>query len=64
MVRSHRLWESYLKKHLKLPADHLHVPADHVEHFITDPMREAISRELEEIREDPHGKPIPGREDS
>lgn len=64
MVRSHRLWESYLKKHLKLPADHLHVPADRVEHFITDPMQEAISRELKEIREDPHGKPIPGREES
>src|SRR5687768_12248467 len=28
LVRSHRLWEGYLQKHLNLPADHVHAPAE------------------------------------
>ncbi|MEE2753463.1 MAG: iron chelate uptake ABC transporter family permease subunit, partial [Candidatus Latescibacterota bacterium] len=33
LIRSHRLWESYLNN-LGLPQDHTHVPADLLEHFI------------------------------
>lgn len=59
LVRSHRLWESYLARHLGLAADHVHVPADRVEHYISEPMREAMTRELGPSRRDPHGHPIP-----
>jgi len=59
LVRSHRLWESYLSKHLGLAADHLHQPAERMEHFISDPMREAIANDLRDALVDPHGRPIP-----
>ena len=60
LVRSHRLWESYVAKHFGLPADHLHLPAARVEHYISGPLREAIARDLHDTSRDPHGHPIPG----
>jgi manganese/zinc/iron transport system permease protein len=64
LVRSHRLWESYLDRHLKIPADHLHQPADRIEHYITEPMADALAHELENNVQDPHGRPIPGPPDA
>jgi manganese/zinc/iron transport system permease protein len=64
LMRSHRLWESFISKHLNLPADHVHEPADRVEHFLTPSMEEDIARDLEQITKDPHGKPIPKKEDT
>ncbi len=58
VVRSHRLWEAYLAKHLGLPKDHLHEPSERTEHFIG----RALARELQEdlsTAKDPHGKLIP-----
>ncbi|MEK6674595.1 MAG: metal ABC transporter permease [Planctomycetota bacterium] len=59
LIRSHRLWESFLAKHLGLPEDHLHLPAERVEHFISETMREVISADLQDAKFDPHGHPIP-----
>ncbi len=59
LVRGHRLWETYLVKHLGLPPDHVHAPADRVEHFIDQPLREELQRELEDTQLDPHGRDIP-----
>jgi len=65
LVRSHRLWESYLMKHFRLPADHVHTPAGRVEHYLTGNMGDAIAEDLHGVRQDPHGRPIPtGKEDS
>ncbi len=58
VVRSHRLWESYLAERLDVPADHVHEPAERVEHFITPRLREALERETPSTS-DPHGRPIP-----
>jgi manganese/zinc/iron transport system permease protein len=58
VVRSHRLWEAYLAKHLGLPHDHLHESSERTEHFIG----RALARELQDelsTTEDPHGKSIP-----
>jgi len=63
LVRSHRLWESYLARHLPLATDHLHRPADEIEHYLTAPIQQALARELRDQGEDPHGRPIPGRSD-
>jgi len=63
LVRGHRLWETYLAKHLALPADHLHAGAHRAEHFLTDRIHEGLD-ELDEVgpaRADPHGRPIPPR---
>ncbi len=58
IVRSHRLWESYLAEHLGLPPDHLHEPSHRTEHFITPALREQLGREVRRA-EDPHGREIP-----
>jgi manganese/zinc/iron transport system permease protein len=58
LVRSHRLWESYLAKHLGLPADHVHAPSERAEHFIGQALTRELERELL-LSKDPHGKKIP-----
>ena len=59
LVRSHRLWESYLAQHSDLPLDHLHMPAERVEHYISPEMIERISEDLPAVQMDPHGREIP-----
>jgi Mn-dependent DtxR family transcriptional regulator len=59
LVRGHRLWETYLVKNLGLAPDHVHAPADRVEHFIHQPLREELQKELEDTQQDPHGRDIP-----
>jgi hypothetical protein len=58
LVRSHRLWESYLGEHFQLPLDHLHAPAERIEHFIGPELQSQLAAELEHAR-DPHGREIP-----
>lgn len=59
VVRTHRLWELYLARHLSLPTDHLHAPAHRVEHFITPALEQRLTREIGSPAADPHGRPIP-----
>lgn len=59
VVRSHRLWETYLNEHLPLPLDHLHEPAHRMEHFLSEELAARIRQSLPERRTDPHGRPIP-----
>ncbi len=59
IIRSHRLWETYLQKHFDLPADHLHEPAERMEHFIDERLQAELTAELGEETHDPHGRAIP-----
>lgn len=59
LVRSHRLWETYMAKHFELPDDHLHETAERVEHFIDQDLRVRIAAELAAPSRDPHGREIP-----
>ena len=59
LVRSHRLWETYLQKHFALPHDHLHAPAHRAEHYIDSSLRSELSDELASPEQDPHGRTIP-----
>jgi manganese/zinc/iron transport system permease protein len=59
MVRSHRLWETYLVQYLGLPLDHVHEPAHRVEHFIGQEMRDELEAEVDAAGRDPHGREIP-----
>ena len=43
VVRSHRLWERYLAKHLGLAEDHLHAPAHRAEHYIKGELAGALA---------------------
>jgi manganese/zinc/iron transport system permease protein len=59
LVRSHRLWESYLHKHLGLPSDHVHGSAERLEH-VTDPaLQDRLYDRVDRLDTDPQGKPIP-----
>ena len=64
LVRAHRLWESYVAKHFKLPTDHLHESAHRAEHFITPSMDDAMIRDLDHLEADPHGRSIPADHDN
>ena len=59
LVRTHRLWESYLVQHLGLPLDHVHDPAHRVEHFIDEKMQRDLEEAVEGVARDPHGRDIP-----
>lgn len=59
LVRTHRLWEAYLDKHLALPTDHLHAPAHLLEHLTDSELRAQLAAEMDRPTTDPHGKPIP-----
>ena len=59
LIRSHRLWESWLHKHLGVPVENLHRGAERLEH-VTDPgMRDRLSEQADRPAIDPQGKPIP-----
>ncbi len=64
LVRSHRLWESYLSEHFELPTDHLHEPASRLEHYIGPDMQQRIEQELQQPDVDPHGQQIPPSDES
>jgi len=59
LVRSHRLWESYMAKHFPLPEDHLHESAARAEHYIDPTIRRELEAELDQPDRDPHGRDIP-----
>jgi manganese/zinc/iron transport system permease protein len=62
LVRSHRLWESYLSKHFDMTESRLHDAAMRVEHFIGPDVRDGLAQELNEPTVDPHGRRIPTEE--
>jgi len=60
IVRSHRLWETWLVEELGLRTDHVHQTAERLEHLRADgrPIEpEALGRSF-----DPHERPIPERD--
>lgn len=59
LVRSHRLWETYLVQTLGMPLDHVHEPAHRVEHFIDEQLRQDLESEVDTTGQDPHGRQIP-----
>jgi manganese/zinc/iron transport system permease protein len=59
LVRSHRLWESYLVKHLGLRPDHVHGTAMVLEHVTGDEMQQKLARGTGDAAVDPHGQKIP-----
>lgn len=58
VVRSHRLWETWLGRHVRLPLDHLHPPAEWIEHYLGAEMRQRLEQEMA-TSADPHGSAIP-----
>jgi ABC-type Mn2+/Zn2+ transport system permease subunit/Mn-dependent DtxR family transcriptional regulator len=64
LVRSHRLWETYLVEEVGLATDHVHEPAHRVEHYIDEGLQRKLQEQIETPGEggeplDPHGREIP-----
>ncbi len=62
LVRTHRLWETYLAKYASYKPDHVHDDAERAEHWIDEKAVAALAAKLGYPATDPHGKPIPGVE--
>ena len=61
LIRSHRLWESYLFKYSNLAVDHLHFSAEQLEHVTNTKMQYELAQKIDSPNIDPHGKDIPER---
>lgn len=61
LVRSHRLWETYLHDRLSLAPDHVHGTAHRVEHVTSPELTERLAAAVDEADVDPHGRPVPDR---
>lgn len=61
VVRSHRLWESYLVQSTLVAPEHIHASAEEIEHFLNEPLKTLLAEELDHPVADPHGKAIPLR---
>jgi len=59
LVRSHRLWETYLYRHSDVAADHLHDSAARLEHVTDAALQRRLAREADLPARDPQGRRIP-----
>ena len=59
LIRSHRLWELYLYRHIAIPADHVHASAERLEHVTGAALRHELTETLASARRDPQGREIP-----
>jgi len=62
LIRRHRLIETYLYNKLGYTWDEVHDEAERIEHAVSDRFVEAIDRELDFPKFDPHGDPIPDQD--
>ncbi|MEX0654488.1 MAG: metal ABC transporter permease [Phycisphaeraceae bacterium] len=59
LVRTHRLWETYLDQYTGTPADHLHLAAEQLEHATSPTMQQQLAERTGSPATDPQGKTIP-----
>lgn len=59
LVRSHRLWESYLTDQAGMSSQRVHTPAEQLEHFTDSRLRLQLNEATGETQTDPHGRQIP-----
>jgi DtxR family transcriptional regulator, Mn-dependent transcriptional regulator len=63
MVRRHRLLETFLHDHLRVPLERVHAEAERIEHAISDDIALRIADLLGRPARDPHGHRIPYGDD-
>ncbi len=62
VVRTHRLYETYLARETGVPAEEWHRQANTAEHYLESGEVDELAHRLNNPRFDPHGDPIPTRE--
>jgi manganese/zinc/iron transport system permease protein len=58
LIRSHRLWETYLLENTDLDSTKVHKPAESLEHITSPHLQEELAAQTNR-QEDPHEKKIP-----
>lgn len=59
LIRSHRLWETYLVQELGIRPDHVHGTAERLEHITDEQMEARLASKIRQQQRDPHDKAIP-----
>jgi DtxR family Mn-dependent transcriptional regulator len=59
IIRKHRLWETFLNKHLGIPWEKVHQEAELLEHASSDYLTNHLDAFMGYPAFDPHGDPIP-----
>ncbi len=59
LIRSHRLWETYLSEHVGRGPDQVHDAAERFEHVTGPTLQSRLAQQLGDPGTDPHGDPIP-----
>jgi len=59
LVRTHRLWEHYLREETGISDPRLHATAESLEHYTSSQLRESLGQVTGGATVDPHGKQIP-----
>ncbi|MCS6771175.1 MAG: metal ABC transporter permease [Kiritimatiellae bacterium] len=59
LIRSHRLWETFLVNRAKVPTDQAHIASERLEHVTPPGLRESLDRDLSHPSRDPQGREIP-----
>ncbi len=62
IMRKHRLWETFLVKHLYFGWDEVHEIAEQLEHIESEMLTDRLDDFLGNPQFDPHGDPIPNKE--
>jgi DtxR family Mn-dependent transcriptional regulator len=59
LIRKHRLWETFLHRHMNFTWDEVHEVAEQLEHIHSKKLIDELDRFLDHPTQDPHGDPIP-----
>lgn len=59
LVRTHRLWETYITNKNVVDIEHIHPEAEKLEHVLTEDIVNELDEELGFPEKDPHGSEIP-----
>lgn len=62
LIRSHRLWETYLTEKAGMSWEHVDGEAERLEHSLPDELVDEIDERLGFPESDPHGAPIPRKD--
>jgi len=62
LVRSHRLWETYVSEKNIVDKENIHQDAEKYEHILSDEILSELDEELGHPEKDPHGSPIPKKQ--
>lgn len=62
IIRKHRLWETFLVRHLAYRWDQVHELAEQLEHIRSGDLIDRLDRYMGHPKFDPHGDPIPDKQ--